>query len=85
MKSISGFFDKFKNKAVLDVKRYLVVIETIKKYTNIELDIKDVSISKGVITLKTSSSMKNEIFIKKQIILNEISKKINHKKIFDIK
>lgn len=84
MKSIGGFFDKFNNKITRQVQNLSLIIETIKKHTGIDIELKQISISNGVLKIKTSSLEKNEIFIKKQRILGELEGKLHGLKLRDI-
>jgi len=48
------------------------------------LKIEEIVISSGILRIKSSLIIKNEIFIKKTQILKEINQKINNLKIIDI-
>ena len=74
MKSIEGLFDKFKNRAVAEILRRESIANVLKKYCGTEIDIKDISISSGIVKIKTSAVVKSEILIKKQVLLREINK-----------
>lgn len=84
MNNIGSFFDRFRNKVAGQVYNHSIVVDTIKKYTGISLDIKDIKISSGIIKLQTSSLIKNEIFIKKDQILLDINNKLKNTKISKI-
>jgi hypothetical protein len=84
MEKISGFFDKFRSKVISQVQNYVIFTEVIKKHTGIEIEMKDMSLSGGVLKIKTSSIIKNEIFIKKNRILKEIAEKIKKIRVNDI-
>lgn len=85
MKGIGNFFDKFRNKALAQLEQYTVVIDVLKKHTNITFDVKDISILNGVATIKASAAFKNEIYIKKQAILKDLSQRLRGTVIYDIK
>ncbi len=85
MKSLGGFFDKFRNKVTGEIQNRTQIIEIIKKYIGQELKMDDITISSGILRIKTSSIAKNEIFIKKNQILKELSQKLNSMKIVDIR
>lgn len=72
MKNISDFFSLFNNKATKEINKRLNIIEIIKKYTKITIEMKDFNIVNNVIVLKTTQILKNEINIKKAKILQEI-------------
>lgn len=61
------------------------VIEIIKNKINIELNKKEIELSNRVVYIKTKSIIKNEIFIQKQNILNDINNDLENKLINDIR
>ncbi len=79
MKKIDGFFDKFKNRASAQIHNLAVVSDIIKKYTGVEVELKNIAISGGVVKIKAPLIVKSEIFIKKELLLVEMRKKIIHK------
>lgn len=76
MKKISSFFDKFQGRIAGQVQNLVIIIEIIKKHTGIEVEMKNISISAGILRLKISSIEKSQIFIKKTQILKEINQKV---------
>lgn len=84
MEKVGGFFDRFKGKVAEQVQSIFIVGEIIKKHTKIELEMKQISISNGILRLKISPLQKNVIFIKKTTLLKEIQEKIRVPKIRDI-
>ena len=84
MKSLGGFFEKFNNKVAGQIQNLVVIIEIIKKNTGIEIEMKQIVISAGVLRLKLSSVQKSQIYIKKMQILNEINKKVSRMVLKDI-
>jgi hypothetical protein len=84
MQKLGGFFDKFRGKVADQIQGVFLVSEIIKKHTAIELTLKQISISGGVLRLKVSPLQKNVIFIKKTALLKEIQEKIRTPKIVDI-
>ena len=84
MKNIGIFFDKFKNKAVKEIYKRDSIAKIIKNIAKIDIDIKNMEISLGILKIKTSPIEKSEIFIKKDRILKEINKKIDGSGISDI-
>ena len=82
MKKIINFFDKFKK---ILPPHYILknnIIKTIEDITNITIEKKDISIINNIAYFKNTPAIKNEIFIKKTIILNKI--KENHKSLLNI-
>ena len=84
MKNIGRFFDKFRNRAVKEIYIRDSIVKIIKDILNIDIDIKDINISLGILKIKLSSTEKSEIFIKKEQILKKIREKINGINIVDI-
>lgn len=84
MKNISDFFSLFNNKAAKEINKRVKIIEIIKKYTKITLEMKDFSIVNNIIILKSSHILKNEVNIKKTKILQEIKDNIQEN-IIDIR
>lgn len=76
MQNIGGFFEKFRSKVVQEVQNLVFVIEIIKKHTKINLDMKDLKLSNGILRIKASPLQKSEIFMKKTQILKEINQKV---------
>jgi hypothetical protein len=85
MNSVGDFFGKFKNLAIVEFRKRDVIIEAIKQTTNQTVDFKDISIKDGVISIKSSSALKSEIFLKKNKILSLIKEKLPDLKVTDIK
>ncbi len=85
MQKIGSFLGKFKGKAAAQIQGYTLIIEIIKRNAGIELDMKDIKISSGNLIIKSSSVLKNEIFIKKNSILKDISQKVQGIKISNIR
>ena len=84
MKNIGGFFEKFNNKLGKQIYNLDLIVEVIRKNTGIFIDMSDVSVKNGVLRIKGSSLMKNEIYIKKVRILKELEEKLRGQKISDI-
>lgn len=74
MKEISGFFDKFKNAALKELRKREIIVESIYKTTKQKIDIKDIEIKNAVILIKGNNSFKSELFLKKKMILDQIAK-----------
>ncbi len=84
MQDIGKFFNKFNNIAIKELKKRELICNVIFELTKQNIDIKDISIKNGTITIKGNQSFKNEIFIKKGSLISKISKSIGEK-VFDIK
>ncbi len=84
MKEISSFFDKFKSVALKEIHKREAICGAIEKITRQKIDIKDLQIRDGVVTIKGNQALKSEIFLKKKTILELISKMTNVK-IVDLK
>jgi hypothetical protein len=76
MKNISSFFSSFNNKASIEINKRLIISSIIKKCINIDIDIKNITIVNGVVNIKTSNIIKNEIVIKKNKIIEDINSSI---------
>ena len=74
MKRIGGFFEKFKGVALKELHKREMIQISIKKITKQDIEIKDIGIREGVITIKGNQGLKSEIFLKKKVILDLISK-----------
>ncbi len=85
MKSVGNFLDKFRNRAVKEIQNRDIIVNIIKKISNIEINIKNIEISNGILKIKLSSIEKSEIFLKKDQILKEINKKIDKIKDLELK
>ena len=68
--------------------RDLSILSEFSHYEVLSLDsqdLKDISILNGVATIKASAAFKNEIYIKKQAILKDLSQRLRGTVIYDIK
>lgn len=80
MKHLSSYLDKFRSITPPDDFLKSHILQLIKNKLGVDIDKKNIEISKGVVYIKTGPSIKNEIFIKKSLLLDEI-KEISQKKI----
>ncbi len=85
MQGIGSFFDKFKNKAVEEIQRRSVISDILFSVLKIRIEPELINLKNGVITLKGSHLFKNEIFIKKQLLLDAFKKQLPHTRIVDIR
>ncbi len=82
MKTFSSFFEKFKHlKNPKEERERIAVI--VSKELGIEFTGDQISLSKSIISIKTDSYTKTEIFIKKDKILESL--KANNFRITDIR
>ncbi len=79
MKGIDNFFNKFNNIALKELHKREVICMEIEKITKQKIEIKDISIKNRTITVKGSQGFKSEIFLKKKVLLDIISKSIREK------
>ena len=84
MKSVGLFFDKFKNTALKEIKKRESICQAIFEATNCKIEERDIAIRDCVVTIKGNQGLKSELFMKKKIILDSISKRVSEK-IIDIK
>ena len=72
MFNISQFFEKFKTIERSSTEKILTVINTIKKHTKIELQKESLEIKEETVKLKCSPAFRNEIFMKKSVIEDDL-------------
>jgi hypothetical protein len=84
MKGISSFFDKFNNVAIREIKKREIISFCIESVVKQKVEIKDIHIREGILTIKGNQALKSEIFLKKKRILDLICQK-GSVKIVDIK
>ncbi|MDB5259675.1 MAG: hypothetical protein JWO73_883 [Candidatus Taylorbacteria bacterium] len=84
MFNIGGFFQKFKSLELEDFRKRSIVIDAIKKRTNIDLRPQDIKFEQGRVRLSISSLEKNEIFMKKAALVADIQALLDKPKISDI-
>lgn len=76
LNNLGSFFDKIK-KTILEKEIITdLVVDVIKKETNIVLDKRNIKINKKTLTIKCNSKEKNSIYIKKIKILELIQKEV---------
>ena len=74
--NIGDFFDKFKNAAGKEMQLRQIIVDSVEKNTGVRLDIKDVVLKNKIIRIQAGSGAKNHIFMKKELILNDIKSKL---------
>lgn len=72
MFNIKEFFEKFRNIEKGSKERLEVIIKTIKWHTKIELSIENLEVGENNIKLKCNPVFKNEIFMKKEVIEEDL-------------
>ena len=77
MKDINHLFEKYKSVAVKEIQKRTFVSDIIKKEIGQDIPIEHISFVGGVVKVKTTSIIKNQIFIKKQLLIKSILKKID--------
>jgi len=84
-KTLSPFLEKFKN---IKVPKEAIVddlIDVILDVVGIKLEKENITVNKPVVYIKAIPVIKNEIFFKKQKILEEMEKRFYSKTINDIR
>jgi len=84
MFNINQYLDKFKNLGQKEKDIKLAFISVVKKMIGVDIDIKEVDLSGGELIIKTSSNIKNTIYIKKEKILKDMDL-ILEKKVHNIR
>jgi hypothetical protein len=85
MKGIGQFFDKFKSGALREVKKRSVISSILKSEINIDIPIEKISFGNKTIIINVNQSIKSEIYLKKQKILEKIGKLLPNNTITDIR
>lgn len=87
MKGIRAFLSKFRLLTPPDQFIKKECISVIKEMVGIEIGKENLSVKNNTIYINTSSTVKSELFIKKESLLVELSKRISkyNKKITDIR
>jgi len=74
--NIGGFFDKFKNAELKEIGLRQIIVDVIAKNTGAKLDIKEIALKNKIIRIQGGSAvnpaLRNQIFMKKELILSEI-------------
>jgi len=85
MQNISSFLDKFKTIIKDDKELKNIILLVIKKNTNLQIKDSSFSVKNGIILIKEKPPIKNEIFMKKEKILNELKQLLKKNTISDIR
>lgn len=83
--SLSKLLDKYKN--IVPTERIIreAVEKAIKETINIELERKDISYTKGVVYVNTSTLVKNKVYLNKEKILYNLRENLGKKAPKDIR
>ncbi len=79
MDNVSGFLEKFKKIFQSASARKEVFIKGVEEATKIKLEEKDFDIKDFTVVLKTGPGVKNEIFMRKNKILEVMKKQLENK------
>ena len=86
MINIGQFFKKIQNKHTKELFVRSIIKDALKKYTQLDVPVEAMSFSSNSLVLKNISQVaKSQIFIKKQLILQEINTAQSIKIISDIR
>ncbi len=85
MKNISSFLEKFSKLIKTDDNLKNNIISSIKNITGFEIKKENISIKNKIAYIKEKPHFKNEVFMNKDKILNELFKINNTKEISDIR
>lgn len=72
LSSIREYLEKYQKKLSHEDEKRSLLISIIHDETGIQLDEKTMTITKGILTIKTSPVLKNELFLHKTQILQKI-------------
>lgn len=86
MFNVGGFLEKFLSLQSKEIGVRNFIVESLKKNTGITTTVNDIDISNGVVYIKKlSQAAKNTLFMKKDIIIDEVNKIQNSRTINNIK
>ena len=85
MKGIESFLEKFKKLLKYDREIKKIIIEVVKNIIGVEVKEEDIKIQNKILYIKANPYIKNEIFIKKDLILERLKKSLKNKIIKDIR
>ena len=76
MFNVGSFFDKFNKGLIKELRLREAIARIIQEYTSIALDIKDIECKHKVIRIKASPIARNQIFMKKEKILEAVKREL---------
>lgn len=74
--NIGTFFDKFRNAAQREMLTRQIIADSIEKNTGVRLDLKEIELKNKIIRIRTGPAAKNQIFMKKEVIIGDILKQL---------
>ncbi|MDO8590633.1 MAG: hypothetical protein Q7R65_01500 [bacterium] len=74
MEQISFFLEKFKTLGLDSALIKKVFIEEVEKILNTKISSDDIKIKEGILYVKAHPALKSELFIKRQLFIDELSK-----------
>lgn len=74
--NISIYLGKFKHLLAADVFVKEAVVVSIKKIIGVSVDKKKVSIREGTVHIQSSPTLRNEVYMKKALILEELERSL---------
>ncbi len=83
--SINSFLEKFKQILGSEAGIRDTIIRIVEERLGIKIDSKDVTIKNGVLEIKGPAYLKNEIYMQREEILEDLKNKIGMGKIHKIK
>lgn len=81
MEKISFFLEKFKSLGLETVAVKGVFIEQVEKILHIKLSPEDITIKDDVLFIKAHPALKSELYLKKKILVDEVSKVLGPMKV----
>jgi len=86
MLGIGSFFKKIQNAYSKEFFLRTAVQQALKKYVTIEIPLGNIDCSTGIVNLKAiSQALRSQIFIKKTLIIQEINRVQDMRKVSDIR
>jgi hypothetical protein len=86
LQGMSGLLDKFRNLIASSVETENVIIREVELSTKVKLEKSELSVKQNILYLKISPTKRNEIFLRKESVLEKINKDLPEKsRIRDIK
>ena len=80
MKAVNVFLARFKDLAPVDAVLKLAVIASVERKLRIKLNQSHITVERSAVYLKTSPIIKNQIFLYREEIIEEIANSLQEKK-----
>lgn len=84
LENINRFLDRYRSLLKWTIDEKAAVHEVIKNVCGIDIPQTAIIVEKGVIAITASSTIKNELFIRKEAILEALNKGENKKRFYSI-